>query len=75
MHSGMHERDANYDLVVAEPNDVDDGRLVLHVGVLLARVFRHQRPHLVDVDRRNVEVVLAQVEVPHTDLKLSGKNR
>uniref|UniRef100_A0A7N0U1I4 Uncharacterized protein n=1 Tax=Kalanchoe fedtschenkoi TaxID=63787 RepID=A0A7N0U1I4_KALFE len=53
-------------LEVSELRHVDEryvalGRLVLHL-------LRHQRPQLVHVDDRAVELVPQLVEVPHTDL-------
>merc|ERR1719388_323668 len=56
------------DLEVARLDHVDDGGLVLVVGVEGARLLGHEGPELVHIDGRAVLPVLDQVEVPHTDL-------
>ena len=48
---------------------VDDRRLVRAIGELLTGVVRRQRPDLVNVESGAEGTVLADVEVPHTDLQ------
>merc|ERR1712244_25600 len=55
-------------LVVPSPDDVDDGRLVCDLLVLLARLVRDERPQGVHVDGGAEELVLRLVEVPHANL-------
>ena len=53
---------------------VEDRRLVCAVGELLTGVVRHQRPDLVNVESGAEGTVLANVEVPHTDLQTSDSD-
>ena len=59
------------DLEVACSGDVDDGGLLLVVGVLGASLLGDQGPQLVQVDGGTVmaHLVGVNVEVPHTDLE------
>ena len=52
---------------------VEDRRLVCAVGELLTGVVRRQRPDLVDVESGAEGTVLADVEVPHTNLQNTFK--
>lgn len=50
-------------------NAIDYGSLVGDLLELLAVVLGHERPDLVDVDRRAVLTILTEMVVPHTNLQ------
>merc|ERR1719209_807636 len=57
-------------LAVTSSRDVDDRSLILHTSILEPGLFRNERPELVKVDSRLVQVgvVGVHVEVPHSHL-------
>jgi hypothetical protein len=55
--------------VIPSADDIDDGSLVLHIGILLSSLLRDERPDLIQIDSRRVVLILSDVEVAHADLK------
>jgi len=52
-------------LEISSLGDIDNGSLVLYVGILLSSFLADQAPKFIDIDDWAVELIVLQMEVSH----------